>query len=120
MFDEHLAVTVTDVVRKRNGCVVGALDQRRLDEVADTNSLTRTQMHGRLADRGSVCPDTHDVPPMRMLERDENRHQLRDARDRHARPGTVLREHLAGGWVLDDERPRLRPAAVASVPLALR
>ena len=46
-------------------------------------------------------------PANALLERDENRHQLRDARDRHARPGTVLREHLAGGWVLDDERPRL-------------
>src|SRR5512133_3153644 len=39
-----------------------------------------------------------------MLERQQHRHQLRDARDRDARPGTVLREHLPRPRVLDDER----------------
>ena len=60
---ERLAVAVTDVIGERNSRIVGALDQRRLDEVADRMSLTGSEVHGRLADRGCVCPDAHDVPP---------------------------------------------------------
>ena len=40
------------------------------------------------------------------LERDEHRHQLRDARDRHARVRMPAREHLAGRTVLHVVRLR--------------
>jgi len=80
--DECGAVTVAHIVGERDGRVVGALDQGCADQVADRDALTCAQVHGRLADRGSIRADAHDVVPLRMLERDEHGHELRDARDR--------------------------------------
>ena len=94
--------SVSGVVGKRNRCIVRALNERGLDEIADGESLAGAQMHRRLADLGCVGAHPHDVVPLRMLERDEHGHQLRDARDRNARPRTVLCEDLAGRGVLDD------------------
>ena len=46
--------------------------------------------------------DAHDVGRTRVLERDDRRHQLRDARDRTCPPRVSLREHAP---VLADEVP---------------
>src|SRR6266511_4494343 len=103
---ERRTVAVADVVRKRHCGVVGTLDQCGLDEITHAYPFTGAEMDGRLADCGSVRPDSHHVLPTYMVERDENRHQFRDARDRDARPSPVLGKHLARGGVLDDERSR--------------
>src|SRR5439155_19184339 len=55
--DERLAVPVADVFRERHGGVVRALNQGRLDEVAHAYALARTEVHGRLADRGDIRAD---------------------------------------------------------------
>src|SRR5207244_8890116 len=46
---EGLPVAVADVIGQRVGGVVRALDQRALDEVADPDPLTGTQVHRRLS-----------------------------------------------------------------------
>jgi hypothetical protein len=100
--DERLRISVPGVVGKRNCCIVCALNECGLDQVADRESLAGAQMHRRFADFGCVGPHPHDVVPLCMLERHQHGHELRDARDRNAHPRTVLREDLAGRWILDD------------------
>ena len=97
---------MADVIGKCDGRIVCALNQRRLDELANGETLAGPQVHGRLADRSRGRTHTHAVAPLHMIQGDDHRHQLRDARDRHARPSSVLCEHFAGRRVLDDERTR--------------
>ena len=63
----------------------------------------------RLADRARRRGSTVTTSvELRVLERDEHRHQLRDARDRQLLVGRVrAREHLAGGAVLDEVGARV-------------
>ena len=71
--------------------VVRALDQRRLDQVAQRHALAGTEVDRRLADRGGPRGDRGDVVERCVLERDERGHQLRDRRHREAldaRPAT--------------------------------
>ena len=50
MRDEAVSLAVADVVGERPGGVVRALDQRRLDEVADGEPLAGAQVDARLTD----------------------------------------------------------------------
>ena len=74
------------------GGVVRARDERGDREVAHGEPLARAEVHRRLADRGGLRRDGDDIVEARVLERDEHRHQLRDARRRAlARRGRARR-----------------------------
>ena len=104
--DKGASVTVADVIRESVGGIVRALDQRRLDEIPDLDLFAGAEVDGRLADLCRGRTNTHDVVPARVVERDENGHQLRDARNRNTRPGSVLREHFSGCRIRDEKRSR--------------
>ena len=67
---------------ERGGGVVRARHERCDREVPHREPLARAEVDGRLADRGRLRRDGDDVVEPGMLERDEHRHQLRDARRR--------------------------------------
>ena len=71
--------------------VVGALDERGAEQVADRDPLTRPHVDRRLADSGRAAAHRRDLVERRALERDERRHQLRDRRDRKALAGVTRR-----------------------------
>ena len=107
MRDEALDVSLPDVFGECPRCVVRALDQRRLEQVADGEPLARAQRDARLADCGRLRRDRDHVVETRMLERDEHGHHLRQARDRHAARRALRQEHVAGPAVLHDVRARV-------------
>jgi hypothetical protein len=105
---------VADVLGEGVRGVVRALDQGGLHQVPHRDPLAGPQVDRRLTDVGGLRADAHHVVEIRVLEGDDHGHELGDARDRNPRPARVLREYLAGGGVLDDERPRRhrRPACM--------
>jgi hypothetical protein len=96
-----------DVERERRRRVVRALDQRRLDEVLHGDALAGAEVDRRLADGRRALVDDDDVVGLRPFERDEDRHQLRDRRDRDAVVRPVREQHLAGRAVLDQPGARV-------------
>ena len=102
--DEPGLAAVAHVVGQRVGCVICALDQRRLEQLEQREPLPGPQVRRRLADRGGVACDGDDVVQPRVFEREQDRHQLRDAGDRHALSRVVHDQHLAGRSVLDQPR----------------
>jgi hypothetical protein len=105
--DERVDVAATDVRGERVSRVVGALDQRCLDEIAHGHLLAGAEADRRLADGGGRPLHGHDVAELDVLERDEHGHQLRDARDHAAGMRLRRREHLAGLPVHDEVALRL-------------
>ena len=102
--DEGRLVPVADVVGERVGCVVRTLDQRAREEVANRDALTRPQMDRRFTDLRRFPLHRHDIVELCTLERDQDGHELRDARDRQASIGRMLRQDVAGRAVDDDVR----------------
>ena len=99
--DEARLVAVADVRGQRVRRVVRAGYQRGLEQLAHGQPVARVEARRGLADLGRLRADGDDVVGLRVLERQQDRHQLRDARDRDAPLGCVGQQHLAGGAVLD-------------------
>src|SRR5262249_11108714 len=87
---------------ERDRSVVRALDQRRFDQFTDGQALTLLQVDRRFADGRSLTADRDDVVQARVLKRDQDGHQLRDAGDRQTLPVVALSEYLPGDAVLDE------------------
>ena len=98
------AITVTPGIP--DSAELRDVPEPHLDEISDGDPFTGTQIDRRLAHGGGVRADLHDVVEIGVLERDEHRHQLRDARNRETRPARVLRQNVSRGGVLDHERAR--------------
>ena len=71
----------------------------------DGQPLAGPKVDRGLADRGGPRGDGDDVARLRVLDRQEHRHQLRQARDRNTGLLAVPGEHLARRGVLDHVRP---------------
>ena len=67
----------------------------------------RDERDPRLADLRGAARHRHGVVGLQMVERDDHRHQLRDARDRQRRVRVAAGEHLAVRRVDDVERLRI-------------
>ncbi len=102
---ESSLASLTDVVGKRVRGIVRALDQRALEQLPDGQPLAGPKLDRGLADRGGPRGDGDDVARLRVLDRQEHRHQLRQARDRNTGLLAVLGEHLARRAVLHHVRP---------------
>jgi hypothetical protein len=89
---------------ERVGGVVGALDERAFEQVVHRDALSGGERDPRLADLRGALRHRHDVARPQVLQRDEHRHQLRDARDRDARLRVVRGEHVAVRGVHDVPR----------------
>ena len=87
--------------------VVRALDQRPLEQVAHGDLLSRVERDPRPADARGPRRHRDDLIEVEVLQRDEHRHELRDARNRQPRVRSVGREHLAVRGVDDVERARV-------------
>ncbi len=109
--DETGCVSPAHVVGERPGGVVGALDERRLDQVVDGDSLAGSEIDGRLADRGRLRRHRHDVRGLRLLERDEHGHQLGDAGDRELLSRSLGRQDVPVPPVSDEIGARLHARA---------
>ena len=69
--------------------------------------LSRLQIDRRLPDSRGRRLNRDDVRELYVLERDEDRHELRDARDRDVCMGVPRGEYLARSSVDDEERARV-------------
>jgi len=97
----------TDVVGERVRGVVGALDQRALQQLADGDPLAGAEVDRGLAYCSSPRGDGDDVVRLRLLDRQEHGHQLRQAGNGNAGALVILRKHLACLSVLDQVGPRM-------------
>jgi hypothetical protein len=79
---EALHRAVADVERQRHGSVIRARHEGPEREVAHRHLLTRAKEERRLADPGRRGRDGDELVRFRMLQSDEDRHQLGDARHR--------------------------------------
>ncbi len=102
---DELRHGAADVGCQRVGGVVRALDEGGREEVAHLQLLSRLEVDRRLSDCGSRPLDAHDVVLLRVLDREERRHQLREARHRNALVRVERVERLARRAV-DQERRR--------------
>ena len=93
-------------VRERRRGVVRARDQRRLDELAHRDPLARSERNSGLADPRCEPRHRHDVVELEVLECDEDRHQLGDARDRARLGSGMLREDRPVDAALHEVRLR--------------
>jgi hypothetical protein len=84
-----------DVERKCGRRVVRAGDQRRADELGDAQLLPALEEDRRPAGACDGRAHADDVRGASVLERDQRRHELRDARDRARPPRALLREDEA-------------------------
>ena len=89
------------VGRERIGRVVRAGDQRGLEQLAHGQPLARPEGDRRVLGLRGVAADGHDLVRLRVLERQQDGHQLRQARDRDRSVRVVAEQHLARGAVLD-------------------
>ena len=105
--DEPVRVAAADVLRESPGGVVRALDEARLDEVADCQLLPGLEVDARLTHGGRVRRDRHVVGQPRALEGEQHGHHLGQARDRHPLGVVVGEQHLARAPVLDEIRARV-------------
>ena len=94
--DEAGLAPVPDVVGERPGRVVRALDQAGLDEVPDGQLLARAQV---MLDSPTSAASGETVTmsvELRSLEREEDGHQLREARDRNLPRRAPGEQNLSG------------------------
>src|SRR5581483_7226711 len=96
-----------DVLGERDRGVVRTLDQRRLDELSNGQLVARLEEDRRLAHARRRAADGDDVVELRVLQRDEDRHQLRDARDRQPLARVARGEDLPSCGVLDEVGARV-------------
>ena len=101
--DEAIGRSAADVKRECFRGVVRARDERRPQEVRDRQLLARAQVDRRLAHVRRQWADPDDVVQPCVLQHDDGRHELRDARDRVGAGGVAARED---GAVLAHEVPR--------------
>ena len=114
--DEQRKVAAGGRGRERVRGVVRTLDQRALEQVAHGDPLPRVQRDPRPADARRLRRHRDDLVEVEVLQRDDHRHQLRDARDRQPLVRVVRGEHDAVRGVDDVERARIGRAARTRVP----